>query len=171
MKTALKVGYTSNLNSTDNFGYAIPSISFTQKLNANGKLVLATKLKSHFTFGDGYEFYQAASIGGNDEGLRGYRNERFTGKNMFYHSSDIRFNIKEAKTSLIPLNMGIYGGFDYGKVWGGENLTINPFNQKDWNISYGGGIFFDAADIIGANLAAFHSDDGLRISFGLGFNF
>jgi hypothetical protein len=171
MKTALKVGYTSNLNSTDNFGYAIPSISFTQKLNSNGKLVLATKLKSHFTFGDGYEFYQAASIGGNDEGLRGYRNERFTGKNMFYHSSDIRFNIKEAKTSLIPLNMGIYGGFDYGKVWGGENLTINPFNQKDWNISYGGGIFFDAADIIGANLAAFHSDDGLRISFGLGFNF
>jgi hemolysin activation/secretion protein len=90
---------------------------------------------------------------------------------MFYHSSDIRFNIKEAKTSLIPLNMGIYGGFDYGKVWGGENLTINPFNQKQWNISYGGGIFFDAADILGANLAAFHSDDGLRISFGLGFNF
>jgi len=171
MKTELKVGYTTNLNNANNFGYIIPSISFTHKISSNGKLVFATKLKSHFTFGDGYEFYQAASIGGNREGLRGYRDERFTDKNMFYHSSDIRFNIRQVKTSLIPLNIGVYGGFDYGRVWGNQNLTINPFNQNYWNISYGGGVFFNAADIIGANLAAFHSDDGMRIAFGLGFNF
>jgi hemolysin activation/secretion protein len=127
-------------------------------------------LKSHFTFGNGYQFYQAASIGGNNDGLRGYRNERFTGKNMFYHSSDIRLNLRKIKTSLIPINIGVYGGFDYGRVWGGQNLIISPV-QKDWNISYGGGFFFDIANLIGSKIAAFHSDDGTRIAIGLGFKF
>jgi len=89
---------------------------------------------------------------------------------MFYHSSDIRLNLRKIKTSLIPINIGVYGGFDYGRVWGGQNLIINPV-QKDWNISYGGGFFFDIANIIGAKIAAFHSDDGTRIAVGLGFKY
>ncbi|MEE9407334.1 MAG: metallophosphoesterase [Polaribacter sp.] len=171
MKTELKVGYTSNLDNDNGFGYLIPSISFDYKLTPSGKLVFATKLHSHFTFGDSYEFYQAASIGGNKFGLRGYRNQRFTGKNSFYQSSDIRLLLSKIKTSLVPLNIGVYGGFDYGKVWGEQSLTINPGNVKNWNTSYGGGFFFNAANMLGANIAAFNSDDGLRIAVGLGFKF
>ncbi|MCI2230224.1 metallophosphoesterase [Polaribacter sp. MSW13] len=171
MKTELKVGYTSSLKNSNNFGYLIPSISFNQKLSSNGKLVFATKFKSHFTFGDGYEFYQAASIGGNKNGLRGFRNQRFTGKNSFYHSSDIRLLLSKVKTSLVPLNIGIYGGFDYGTVWGQQSLTVTPGAFKDWNTSYGGGIFFDAAGMFGANVATFKSIDGMRLAIGLGFKF
>ncbi|KGL61940.1 metallophosphoesterase [Polaribacter sp. Hel1_85] len=171
MKTFIKVGYTSNLANKNNFGYLIPSISFDHKLVSSGQIVLATKVKSHFTFGDSYEFYQAASIGGND-GLRAYRNQRFTGKNSFYHSSDIRVNIKSVKTGLAPLNIGIYGGFDYGRVWGEQSLTVNPtFTFKNWNTSYGGGVFINAANLLGANLALFNSDDGLRLAISLGFKF
>jgi hypothetical protein len=169
MKTALKAGYTSNLENNNNFGYLIPSISFDYKLTSSGKLVFATKLHSHFTFGDSYEFYQAATIGGNKFGLRGYRNQRFTGKNSFYQSSDIRILLSELKTSLVPLNIGLYGGFDYGKVWGGQNPNTNK--TKNWNTSYGGGIFFNAANMLGANVALFNSDDGVRIAAGLGFKF
>ncbi|MCL7755035.1 metallophosphoesterase [Polaribacter sp. Z022] len=171
MKTELKLGYTSNLNNSNSFGYFIPSISFDQKLSSSGKLVFATKLKSHFTFGDNLEFYQKASIGGNNNGLRGYRNQRFTGKNSFYHSSDVRLLLSKVKTSLVPLNIGVYGGFDYGKVWGEQTLTMNPGKIKNWNTSYGGGFFIDAASMLGANVAAFNSDDGLRIAIGLGFKF
>ena len=171
MKTELKIGYTANLDNSNNFGYFIPSISFDQKITANGKLVFATKLKSHFTFGDGLEFYQKANIGGNKNGLRGYRNQRFTGKNSFYQSSDIRLLLSKVKTSLVPLNIGIYGGFDYGKVWGEQSLTVNPGSFKNWNTSYGGGVFFNAANMLGANIAAFNSDDGMRIAISLGFKF
>jgi hypothetical protein len=167
MKTDVKIGYTSNLKNSNNFGYLIPSISFDQKLTASGKLVFATKLHAHFTLGDGYEFYQGASIGGNEFGLRGYRNQRFTGKNSFYQSSDIRLLLSKIKTSLVPLNIGIYGGFDYGTVWGEQSVTVS----KDWNTSYGGGVFFNAANMLGANIAAFNSDDGMRIAIGLGFKF
>ncbi len=165
IKTDIKLGYTSNTENSNAFGYLIPSISFDHKISSNGKLVFATKLKSHFNFGDSYEFYQAANIGGND-GLRGYRNQRFAGKNTFYHSSDIRLNLRKVKTGLAPLNIGIYGGFDYGRVWGHKNLT-----STNLNTSYGGGLFFNVANMLGGNIAAFDSNDGLRIVFNLGFDF
>jgi hypothetical protein len=171
MKTELKIGYTNNLNNSNHFSYFIPSISFDQRLSSNGKLVFATKLKSHFTFGDDLEFYQKANIGGNKNGLRGYRNQRFTGKNSFYHSSDVRLLLSKVKTSLVPLNIGIYSGFDYGKVWGEQSLTVDPFSSKKWNTSYGGGLFINAAEMLSANIAAFTSDDGLRIAAGIGFKF
>ena len=121
-------------------------------------------LKDTYTFGDDFEFYQGASLGGNN-GLRGYRNERFTGKNAFYHSSDVRLNLRKIKTGLLPLHIGIYGGFDYGKVW------LENIDSKNWNTSLGGGIFFNAANMMTGNLSAFNSDDGLRIAFAMGFAF
>jgi hypothetical protein len=170
MNILLKLGHTSNLKNNNNFTYFIPAISFDYKLISSGKLVLATKLKSHLNFSDSFEFYQAAAIGGNN-GLRGYRNQRFTGKNSFYQSTDLRLLLNKFKTSIVPLNVGLYGGFDYGKVWGTQSLTVNPAAAKNWNNSYGGGVFFDVANMLGANVAAFNSDDGLRIVFSLGFNF
>ncbi|WP_405608774.1 metallophosphoesterase [Polaribacter sp. Asnod1-A03] len=171
IKTSLQLGHTSNLGNNNDFTYFIPQISFDYKLIASGNLVLATKVKSHFNFGDDYEFYQAATIGGND-GLRGFRNQRFTGKNSFYHSSDIRWNLNKVKTGLAPLSIGVYAGFDYGKVWGEENIIINPtLSYKNWNNSYGGGLFLNVADILAANIGAFNSTDGLRIAFKLGFDF
>ena len=167
IKSSIKVGYTSNLDNDNNFGYLIPSISFDHKLISSGKLVLATKLKGHFNFGDSYEFYQAASVGGND-GLRGYRNQRFTGKNSFYQSTDVRLLLSKVKTSIVPLNIGIYSGFDYGTVWGQQNTTLK--NTK-FNTSLGGGVFLNAADILVANIGAFNSDDGVRVTLNLGFNF
>ncbi len=164
MKTDLQVGYTSNLERKQRFGYAIPSISFDYKLVSSGQLVFATKFKGHLTFGNNFEFYQGANLGANN-GLRGYRDERFTGKNTYYHSSDIRLNLRRLKTGLLPLHIGIYGGFDYGKIW------FKDMNTKNWNTSIGGGLFFNAANMMTGNLSAFNSDDGLRISFAMGFNF
>jgi hypothetical protein len=167
MRTEIVTGYTSNLNNNKNFGYLIPSISFDYKLVPSGQLVLATKLKSHFTFGGSYEFYQAANIGGND-GLRGYRNQRFTGKNSLYQSTDIRLNLRRFKTSLVPLNIGLFGGFDYGTVWGQENSS---FKNTKFNTSLGGGIFINAANMISGNISAFNSEDGVRFSLTFGFAF
>ncbi|MCD8403054.1 metallophosphoesterase [Tenacibaculum finnmarkense] len=164
MKTALQIGYTYNLENKNSFAYTIPSISFDYKLIPSGTIVLATKFKGHLIFGNDFEFYQGASLGANN-GLRGYRNERFTGKNAFYHSTDIRLNLTTLKTSLIPLYIGIYGGFDYGKVW------MKNMNSDTWNTSIGGGIFFNAANMMTAKASAFNSHEGLQIAFALGFNF
>lgn len=165
MATSLQVGFTDNVNEKGgNYGYVIPSIGFDYKLVPNGRLVLATKWKAHFNIGDGYEFYQAASIGGWD-GLRGFRNQRFTGKTAYYQNTDIRFSLGKKRTRLLPMAMGLFGGFDYGRVWYPE------ISSKRWHTSVGGGFFLNASDILSINTALFASEDGPRFTFGLGFGF
>ncbi len=164
MLVALETGYKNNVDTSEGFGYIIPELAFNYKLIPNGQLVLATKLKAQFNLGDGFEFYQAANIGANN-GLRGYRNERFTGKSAFVQSTDLRLNLRKIKTGLLPLNIGLYGGADYGRVW------FDGEDSDRWNTSVGGGVFANAADMITLNLSAFNSDDGLLLAFKLGFGF
>ncbi|MGB5819721.1 MAG: metallophosphoesterase [Saonia sp.] len=165
MATSLHLGYRSSTeNSGQAYGFIIPSLSFDYKLVSNGRLVLATKWKAHFNIGDDFEFYQGASIGGFD-GLRGFRNQRFTGKTAYYQNTDLRLNLRKLKTGLLPLSMGLFGGFDYGRVWFPDE------DSDQWHTSYGAGFFLNGADIASINLALFNSDDGLRFTFGVGFGF
>ena len=165
MGTMLQVGFKDNIGVEGrNFGYVIPSISFDYKLIPSGRLVLATKWKGHFNIGDGYEFYQAASIGGID-GLRGFRNQRFTGKTAYYQNTDLRFSLRKMRTRILPTSLGVFAGYDYGRVWF-PNISSNR-----WHTSYGGGFFLNGSDILSINLALFNSEDGARFTFGLGFGF
>ena len=166
-----KLGYTSNLTESRNFGYSISSLAITHKIIPSGKLVLASKVKGHFNFSKNLEFYQAANIGAN-EGLRGFRNERFNGQNSFVHSSDLRWKVNNFKTGLIPLHLGIYSGFDYGKVWGLPNaIGTFPIESSTLHTSYGGGIFLNGAGLMGASVGYFNSVEGPRLEVSLGFNF
>ncbi|CAN1573166.1 Calcineurin-like phosphoesterase domain, ApaH type [Flavobacteriaceae bacterium] len=165
IQTAVEAGFISNLEDTSrNFAFLTPEISLTHKLDSFGKLVLATQIKSRIIFNNNYEFYQAASIGGND-GLRGFRNQRFTGQQSLFQNTDIRYTFNSLKTGIIPVRLGIYGGFDYGRIW------INDDNSNKWNNSYGGGFFINGVELVTANLGLFNSIDGLRVAFSLGFQF
>lgn len=165
MKTEIQLGHKINLSDTKKqFTYLIPEISFNHKIDPVGKWVVATKIKSHLNFSEDFEFYQAASIGGND-GVRGFRNQRFTGKNALYQNSDIRFAFNAIKTQIFPIRIGLFSSFDYGRVW------IKNEDSKQWHNSFGGGLFVNGAELLSANLGAFHSADGLRVAFAVGFQF
>lgn len=165
------LGHTRSLRENSSFSYANTSLGITHKLIPNGKLVLASRVDGYFIFGDNFEFYQAAAIGANN-GLRGFRNERFTGKNSFYQTTDLRYNISNLKTAILPINIGVFGGFDYGSVWDTpDTLTVIPRQSKIFNTSYGGGFFINATNLLTGNLGIFDSSDGLRINFTLGFDF
>lgn len=169
MEVSLTTGLTMNTDEEDTFGYLIPELTFHHKISADGRFVFNTTSKGHIIFGDDFEFYQAASIGGND-GLRGYRNQRFTGKNSFYQSSNLLFNFNRYKTSVLPVEVGIFAGFDLGRIWVDDDLVLDPeFNNESWNNSIGGGFFMNATDLFALNLGLFNSDDGNR--FYVGFNF
>ncbi|NJB71111.1 uncharacterized protein YpmB [Saonia flava] len=165
METSLHLGYKYSASGTERgYGYIIPSLGFNHKLLANGRLVLATKFKVHFNLGDGFEFYQGASIGGNN-GLRGFRFQRFTGKKAYYQNTDIRYSFSEIRTGVLPVSFGMYGGFDYGRVW------LPSEDSDKWHTSYGGGLFLNALEMLTARISYFESSDGPRFSFGVGFGF
>ncbi|MFT5751422.1 MAG: hypothetical protein ACI828_002560 [Flavobacteriales bacterium] len=162
MDFKLTVGSKMNLEDTDRiYGYISPSLGFYNSLSRNNKLVLKTLFQGQVNVGDSFEFYQGASIGGRN-GLRGYRNERFTGESSFVASGDIRYSFNRMKTGLLPIQLGIYGGGDVGRVWNdGEDSDI-------WHSDVGGGFWINAVDMISGQFGLFSGDDGLRFAFGFG---
>ncbi|SFS29829.1 metallophosphoesterase [Lutibacter maritimus] len=165
MNFSLEAGWKQNIEkNTENNGFFSPSLGINYKIISNGKIVFATKFKGNIIFGDTFEFYNAATIGGID-GLRGFRNQRFTGNSSFYQNSDIRFNLRNVKTELVPMQFGIFTGFDYGRVW------LKNENSNDWKTAYGGGLWLTGADMLNLNLSIFNSKDGAYVKFGLGFGF
>ena len=161
------LGYKTNIDNTEadnSFAYFQPHLSIDHKITKSGSLVFATKLEGEVILGDNFEFYHAARIGGIN-GLRGFRNERFTGKNSFYQNTDLRLSLGGIKTSVIPVRIGLTGSFDHGRVWV-ENDTSDT-----WHNSIGGSFWLTGADAFSLNLGYFTSDDGGRIVFALGFGF
>ena len=171
MLFSIEAGFRNNFNTSKGFGFIIPELGFTHKMTPQGQVVLATKLRSHINLGDDFEFYQGAVLG-DQTGLRGYRRERFTGKQSFVQSTDVRFNLRRQSSNFLPFNFGFYGGFDYGRVWVDDSrVTSIMSNDKKWNTSIGGGVFVTAYEMLNLNISAFSSDDGLRLGFKLGFGF
>ncbi|WP_417885364.1 metallophosphatase [Zunongwangia sp.] len=165
MQFDLSSGYKRNIDEYDNeFAYLKPSISLDYPLHPSGLVVLATKIGSEMIFGDNYEFYHAATLGGN-RSLRGFRNERFNGKTSFYQSTDLRVGITKFRTNFVPIRMGVTLGFDYGRVW-----TENDDSEK-WHNNFGGSVFINGFNALSGNLGLYHSDEGNRVMFTLGFNF
>lgn len=163
MGFGLTAGWTTSFDDADrNFGQIEGSMNFVHKLTRNQRLVFNTTLKGKTLISDGFEFYQAAVLGGDND-LRGFRRERFTGKHMFFQSSDVRLTLGTWKSMLAPTKYGLMGGFDYGRVW------IKGEESEKWHNSYGGGIFINAANLATASLSYFQSSDGGRIAFRLLF--
>ncbi|MFP4845043.1 metallophosphoesterase [Winogradskyella sp. PE311] len=165
MTFLLNLGVRSEFNDFDNtYGYVNSNLGFYNSLSHNRKLVLKTDLRTQFRIGNDLIFYQASNIGGNN-GLRGFRTERFTGRNSLVGSTDLRYSFNQFKTNTLPLQIGIFGGFDVGRVW-----LKNDFSEK-WHNDYGGGFWITAADSLSGTFNLFNSVEGLRFSFGFGLNF
>lgn len=158
----LALGSKINVEDTDRiFGYIKPSLSFYNALTRNKKWVLKTQAQGQFNIGDDFEFYQGATLGAIN-GLRGFRNQRFTGESALAGSADLRYSFNQIKTGLLPIQLGLYGGGDVGRVW------FDGEDSDEWHTSVGGGFWVNAVDMISGQFGLFNSTEGLRFSFGFG---
>lgn len=165
MKFYVEGGYRVNLKDSDRqVPHAEMAVGFSHKITKNERLVVGTLAKTRMLFSNDYEFYQMATVGG-DFDLRAFRFQRFSGKQSFFQTSDVRYEIGRLKNGIVPIKYGVLAGFDYGRVW-----LQDDFSNK-WHNSYGGGIWLNGVNLLTAKLSYFHSEDGGRVSFGLGFGF
>lgn len=160
MKFYVTGGWKASMDVFDrNFAHAETGLGFWHYLTRNKKLVLSSAVKGKFIFNDNYEFYQASTLGGDND-LRGYRRERFAGRNTFLHTTDLRYTLTRIK-SFVPLTFGLLGGYDYGRVW------LSGEDSNKWHQSAGGGIWINAADTLTAKVTCFSGSDGARVVFGM----
>lgn len=165
MELNVTSGYKKNIDEHDNrFGYLEPSFSFDYPLISSGFAVIASKIGGEVIVGDNYEFYHAATLGGNDN-LRGYRNHRFNGQRAFYHSTDLRSAFALLETRFIPFILGASLGFDYGRVW-------SDVEESDrWHTNYGGSLWINALYAVSGSVGLYHGGDGNRLTFTLNFKY
>ena len=146
--------------------YYYVDISVTLQNNQQGNLtvpiycLIHAKNKEVGTF----FFYHAPSIGG-DNGLRGFRDERFTGRSYFFHSSNIKLKLKQYITPVSPVTVGLYGGFDYGRV------SVPDDSSQLWHTSQGLGFWISSLKALTFNAGYFNSKENNIVQVGLGLSF
>jgi hypothetical protein len=160
--------WTTNLKTNANFAALRAQFSYYAALDSRENVILATQIGTGINFGKGYEFFQMPSIGGK-LGLRGYRTERFYGQSSAWHDTDLRIRIGNSTNPTLPLTYGVFGSFDYGRVW------LKDFPSEYWHFDYGGGVWVAPVDFITIAVGAFipreKKEEKPRISFQVGFWF
>jgi len=160
------------LRSSENDDYSKASlqtnIGVYFPIDRKENLIWAHKVGAGFTFSDDAFFYHQQQLGGN-WGLRGFRNERFTGNSAFYYNTDLRLKLFKFRSYIIPSTVGIYTGLDIGRVWIENDPT--PDNSK-FHVNFGGGFWLTPFEAATIKLSYFTSasEEG-RFIFGVGFDF
>jgi hypothetical protein len=160
--------WRTNLANQYNFGTLRAKFAFYNALDANENIILASQIGAGLTFGDGYEFFHMPTLGGK-QGLRGYRTERFYGTSSVWHDTDLRVRLGSSYNPTLPLTYGLFGSFDYGRVW------LEDEHSKTWHYDYGGGVWLAPVDILTLAVGAFipkeKREEKPRIAFQIGFWF
>ncbi len=105
------------------------------------KLVAVLKLGGGHIFNKQFEYFQALSLGQNNF-LRGFRKNRFSGRSLVYGSLELRQKVFGSKSFLFPGDIGVIGFGDIGRVW------MPNEDSKTWHTSYGAGLYYAPFNLV-----------------------
>lgn len=160
MRFTASTSFTDDLSNSRYFFSIDPNLTFWNAIDDSRRVVLKTNIGAQTRIGDDPYFYQAAILGANN-GLRSYRQQRFTGKYALQASGDLILDMKPIKTRLLPLRLIPYIGYDVGKVW------MDNESSSNLHTSYGGGFSLNMTGLFQTNFSYFHGEEGGRLQFGL----
>jgi hypothetical protein len=162
------LNWLANLKEDKNYGSLNAGLAFYKSLDKQENLVIASQVGTGVNIGNAYEFFQMPTIGGQ-QGLRGYRTQRFYGKSALWHNTDLRVRFGSSYNKALPFTFGVFGSFDYGRVW------VKNDHSGQWHYNYGGGVYFAPIDILILSIGGFipkeAQEESPRITFRLGFDF
>jgi len=129
------------------------------------RLVTVLHLGYGHIFSEHYEYFQAMDLGQNNF-LRGFRKNRFSGKSVFYESTEFRYKLFDSKSYLFPGAIGLIAFNDIGRVW------VPNETSHIWHDAYGGGLYYSPYNFfIVSGTVAFSNEDRLfNFSIGTKFN-
>ena len=139
------------------YGTARVGIPVTLVLKAGGAKVYGTA-------DENIPFYKYPQLGQN-QNLRGYVRNRFTGDAVAYLNSELRFALGKVESNVVPFSYGLVGFYDIGQAY------VNGKAPGGLRAGYGGGFYlspfvdrFALSVLVGAS----DEESGL-IQFAAGF--
>ena len=160
----LGASWRTNLHDFDRQTLRLDSeLKFYVPLTDNHQVVLGNSIGGQHLLGS-YDFFQAITLGGNQH-LRGFANERFSGRTAFYHNIDLRIQLIDSKNKVLPFSAGITPIFDYGRVW------INGESSNKIHYNYGANLWIAPLNSIALSAGLFYSEEETRFMIKGGFEF
>ena len=112
-------------------------------------------------------FYNLTYLGSTDN-LRGYKNNRFTGKSTAFFNTELRVQLLNVSSTFIPMKLGLRGFYDTGRVFSDYEIS------NKWHSGYGLGIywvFLNENYTFNLSVARSEEENSLILfSFGKAFN-
>ncbi|MXV53197.1 BamA/TamA family outer membrane protein [Pedobacter sp. HMF7647] len=147
-------------------------LTFYATPNFNFPMTFAFRIGGATNIG-GYKFFQSNSIGNNynlsifgrDISLKGYRDNRFSGRSYLYGNSEVRFPVTTIRNYLFSGTLGITGFFDLGRVYSSVSET------DKWHTGYGPGIWVNLFNKIIFSGGYGFSEDGHLFTVKSGMSF
>ncbi len=129
------------------------------------KLPVTLSLKGGLNKSYGTTPFYYKSFLGQQVNHRGFRRNRFGGTAAAYLNTDLRLHFGTVVTPIVPIKYGIFGLYDVGRVWVGEE------DSDTWHRAYGGGIYIiPYKESLNLTFTVARSDEeSLLFSFRIGF--
>ena len=128
------------------------------------RVVSVLRLGAGHIFSKNYEYFQALNIGQNNF-LRGFRKNRFSGSSLAYGSLSLLIKLFDSKSYILPGSVGILAFDDVGRVW-----AANQSSDK-WHNAIGGGLYYSPFNMVLMSAAVGFSEEETLFNFSIGTKF
>jgi len=142
----------------------ITDMTVYSSLTDPAKVVSILRLGGGHIFSKNYEYFQALNLGQNNF-LRGFRKNRFSGESMAYGSLTLLVKLFDTKSYILPGSVGVLAFDDIGRVWAGDQ------SSKKWHNSVGGGLYYSPFNMAIISASIGFSEEETLFSFSLGTKF
>ncbi|TLX76912.1 hypothetical protein E9993_04305 [Labilibacter sediminis] len=162
-KFNVALSYQNNTSNQDDILSFDTNSQFYLTLSNKPKLVFANNIGFQYVQGQP-QFYQFPSLG-NNTNLRGFRNNRFRGESLAYNNTDLRMKLLAWNNKYVPMDIGVLGGFDVGRVW------LEGEDSNTWHHSQTFGIWMDVLELVVLQPYFSYTPEGDFVSFRMSYNF
>lgn len=147
-----------------------PLTSFTTDMAVHGaftdpaKFIAIVRLGYGHIFNKDFDYFQALNLGQNNF-LRGYRKNRFSGSSIAYTNVEAQLKLTDIRSYFLPGDVGVFAFTDVGSAW------MRNERGNRWYPSFGGGVYYAVfrAFLISAGVA--YSKENTLFNFSLGRRF
>jgi hypothetical protein len=133
-------------------------------LKIPARIVGVIKVGGGHIFNREIEYFQALSLGQNNV-LRGFRKNRFSGHSLAYGSLELRIKMFESKSYIFPGQVGFIVFNDVGRVW------YKGEQSKKWHYAAGGGLYYNPFNLVIVSATIGFSSEETVFNFSLGTKF
>ena len=127
-------------------------------------MVTVLKFGAAHLFNKKFEYFQALTLGA-ENGLMGFRKNRYAGNSVAYAGVELRIKLFDINSFILPGPFGLTTFYDIGRVW------LKSENAKNWHDAYGFGFYFMPFNRLLLTGTAGYSKKERSLNFSIGTRF